>query len=301
MKTQIDSRGAIALDRLRVLDFFALTKPELTFLSVLTALAGYALGAGGDLSGKLVLHLLMGTALVGGGAGAINQVLERSFDALMKRTERRPIPSGKLSPLEGGVFGIVLTVGGIIELAVFVNMLTVMLAALTIITYLFLYTPLKRITPLSTIVGGIPGALPPIMGWTAARNEITFASCSVLFAILFLWQMPHFLSLAWVYREDYDRAGYRLLTVLDPEGRRTALHVLSSTILLIPTTLFLTVVANLGPIYAAGALLLGMSFLVLTGRLYVERSVSAARTVFFASLLYLPGLLLFMVADRLLL
>jgi protoheme IX farnesyltransferase len=301
MKTEIDNRGTLTLERLRAFDYLVLTKPELTFLSVLTALAGYALGVKSEFHGSVVLHLLAGTAFVGGGAGALNQVMERSYDFLMKRTERRPIPSGRLSPLEGRIFGILLTAGGILELAMFVNALTALLATLTSVTYLFLYTPLKRITPFSTVVGGIPGALPPVMGWAAARNEISLAGCAVLFGILFLWQMPHFLSLAWLYRKDYERAGYRLLTVMDAEGRRTSFHTLTSTILLVPVTLLLAPAVNLGPVYVAGALVLGLSFLALAGRLYVRRSASDARAVFFASLLYLPGLMAAMVVDRLLL
>jgi protoheme IX farnesyltransferase len=297
MRTDIGSKGEIAIGRSRVADYVALTKPELTFLSVLTALAGYYLGSGGSLSGMGMLHTLLGTAMVGGGAGAINQYMERHLDALMKRTEQRPLPAGRVSAGEALVFGTALTLAGILELVLLVNPLTGFLAALTSVTYLFLYTPLKRITPFSTLVGGIPGALPPVMGWTAARNEIN-AAAWVLFGILFLWQMPHFLSLAWMYRKDYARAGYRLLTVLDTKGTRTVFYIIASTTALVPVSGLLSATGSTGTIYAAGALLAGIALLVPAVRLASARSSSAARVLFFASLLYLPALMLALVLDR---
>jgi protoheme IX farnesyltransferase len=297
MRTDIGSKGEIAIERSRVADYVALTKPELTFLSVLTALAGYYLGSGGSLSGMGMLHTLLGTAMVGGGAGAINQYMERHLDALMKRTEQRPLPAGRVSAGEALVFGTALTLAGILELVLLVNPLTGFLAALTSVTYLFLYTPLKRITPFSTLVGGIPGALPPVMGWTAARNEIN-AEAWVLFGILFLWQMPHFLSLAWMYRKDYARAGYRLLTVLDTKGTRTVFYIIASTTALVPVSGLLSATGSTGTIYAAGALLAGIALLVPAVRLASARSSSAARVLFFASLLYLPALMLALVLDR---
>lgn len=297
MRTDIATKGTIALERSRVADYIALTKPELTFLSVLTALAGYYLGTGGTLAGFGVLHTLMGTAMVGGGAGAINQYMERHFDALMKRTEQRPLPAGRLSPAEVLAFGSALTVAGILDLTLFVNPLTGCLAALTSVTYLFLYTPLKRITPFSTLVGGIPGAIPPVMGWTAARNEIN-AEAWVLFGILFLWQMPHFLSLAWMYRKDYARAGYRLLTVVDEKGTRTVVSILVSTAVLLPVSGLLTATGSTGAIYAMGALVAGIALLVPAVRLAHARSSGAARTLFIASLVYLPVLMLALVLDR---
>ena len=300
MRTDIGSKGVLALERSRAADYIALTKPELTFLSVLTALAGYYLGTEGTMPGMGVLHTLLGTAMVGGGAGAINQYIERHFDALMKRTEQRPLPAGRISPGEALGFGTALTVAGILELALLVNPLTGFLALLTSATYLFLYTPLKRVTPFSTLVGGIPGALPPVMGWTAARNEIN-AEAWVLFGILFLWQMPHFLSLAWMYRKDYARAGYRLLTVLDTEGTRTGFYIIASTAALVPVSGLLTATGSTGSVYAAGALLAGIAFLVPAIRLAMARSSAAARVLFFASLLYLPALMLALVLDRIIL
>ncbi|HTY58391.1 MAG TPA: heme o synthase, partial [Bacteroidota bacterium] len=233
MRTHLTTRGTLALERSRAMDYITLTKPELTFLSVLTALAGYYLGAGGVFAGGGLFHTLLGTAMVGGGSGALNQYIERRYDAQMKRTENRPLPSGRIAPLEALLFGLFLSVGGIVYLALAVNMLTGSLAAVTCVTYISLYTPLKRLTPLATLIGGIPGALPPVMGWTAATNEISLPAL-ILFAILFFWQMPHFLSLAWMYRKDYARAGYRLLAVGDTSGGKTAAQSLLHACLLIP-------------------------------------------------------------------
>ena len=299
MRTHMTTRGSgtLALDRSRAMDYIALTKPELTILSVLTALAGYYLGAGGVLQGIGLIHTLLGTAMVGGGSGALNQYIERRFDAQMKRTENRPLPSGRIAPLEALLFGLLLSCGGIVYLAVSVNMLTALLAAVTCVTYLSLYTPLKRLTPLATLIGGIPGALPPVMGWTAATGEIS-SGAMVLFGILFFWQMPHFLSLAWMYRKDYARAGYRLLAVMDPEGSRTATQALLHTCLLIPVSLLLLRWGGAGVIYGVSAAVLGAGFLLFAVLLLLQRTSGAARKLFFASLMYLPALMLAMVLDR---
>ena len=298
MRPTLDTQGTIAIDRSRVLDYLTLTKPELTLLSVLTALAGFYLGISGPIHGLLLVHTLLGTALVGGGAGALNQYMERHYDALMRRTEKRPLPAGRLSPVEVLVFGVSIATIGILQLALLVNILTGFLAVVTLTTYLFLYTPLKRITALSTLVGGIPGALPPVMGWTAARNEITVEAW-VLFGILFFWQMPHFLSLAWMYRKDYARAGYRLLTVGDPDGGSTTKHILVHTSALLLISLLPTMLGHLGLLYLVVALLLGLVFLLISAQLFVARSNAAARRLFIASLLYLPALLIVMVVDKL--
>jgi len=279
------------------MDYITLTKPELTFLSVLTALAGYYLGAGGILEGTGVIHTLLGTALIGGGSGALNQYIERRYDAQMKRTENRPLPSGRIAPLEALFFGLLLASGGILYLALCVNPLTASLGAFTCVTYLSLYTPLKRLTPLATLVGGIPGALPPVMGWTAATNAVN-SGAVILFGILFFWQMPHFLSLAWMYRKDYARAGYRLLAVLDTGGVRTATQAFLCTCLLIPVSLLLVGGAGAGMTYAVTAAILGAVFLLFALLLLRRRTSGAARRLFFASLLYLPALMLAMVIDR---
>ena len=297
MRSNLDPHGAIALERSRFADYLTLTKPELTFLSVVTALAGFYMGTGETIALALLLHTLVGTALVGGGAGALNQYIERDLDGLMRRTENRPLPSGRLGPWEVLIFGSLLSLAGLAQLSLFVNALTGFLAAATLVSYLFLYTPLKRITPLSTLVGGIPGAIPPMMGWAAVRNEIG-QEAWILFAILFLWQMPHFFSLAWMYRKDYARAGYKMLTVLDPKGNRTGRQILFYCGALIPTTMIPVLAGYTGFAYMICALFLGTAFLLSGIHLVKTRSNDSARRVFLVSLLYLPALLLLMVIDR---
>ena len=301
MKTDLTTRGdgTLAVERSRTMDYITLTKPELTLLSVLTALAGYYMGAGGVLEGTGVIHTLLGTAMVGGGSGALNQYIERRYDALMKRTENRPLPSGRIAPREALLFGLLLSCGGIVYLGACVNMLTALLAAVTCVTYLSLYTPLKRLTPLSTLIGGIPGALPPVMGWTAACNEIS-SGALILFGILFFWQMPHFLSLAWMYRKDYARAGYRILAVRDAGGGKTATHAVLHTCMLVPVSLLLLRWGGAGMMYGVSAAILGSGFLSVALLLLIRRTSGAARRLFFASLMYLPALMLAMVLDRVL-
>lgn len=293
--------------RSRTLDYLELMKPELTSLSVLTTLCGFYLATAGSFNVWLFLHTAIGTAFVGGGAGALNQYIERDLDVLMRRTERRPLPAGRLMPSEALLFGTVISLLGIFELTLFTNWLTGFLATLTSTTYLFLYTPLKRITPLATVVGGIPGAIPPMMGWTAVRNSISLEAW-ILFAILFCWQMPHFFSLAWMYRKDYARAGFKLLTVVDEDGRRTGRQIMIYCIALIPATLVTTLLGFTGVLYFVSAGVLGFSFLFFavlfarysgedrTGNLLAANFYS--RRIFFASLLYLPALLIMMSVDK---
>ena len=297
----------MARSRSRMLDYVELMKPELTFLSVLSALCGFYLGTHGTFQWWLFFHVAMGTTLLGGGAGALNQYIERSYDALMKRTERRPLPAGRLLPAEALIFGCALAVAGLMELTLCTNLLTGFLGALTFTTYIFLYTPLKRITPFSTIVGGIPGALPPMMGWTAVRNEVTVEAW-ILFAILFCWQMPHFFSLAWMYRKDYARAGFKMLTVIDSDGHKTGNQILFFTIALLPATVMTTVLGLTGTFYGITAMLIGVAFLAYgvllrhhTRNGHVQDSQKAnlyARKLFFASLVYLPVLMLVMSIDK---
>jgi protoheme IX farnesyltransferase len=294
-------------ERSRILDYIELTKPELTSLSVLTALCGFYLATSGAFDVWRFIHVVIGTACLGGGAGALNQYVERKYDAMMKRTERRPLPAGRVAPGEALAFGWLLSMFGILDLLIFTNYLTAALGAITFVSYLFLYTPLKRVTPLATFVGGIPGALPPVMGWTAVRNEITVESW-ILFAILFCWQMPHFFSLAWMYRKDYARAGFKMLSVVDEKGTRTARQVMAYCFALIPASVVATLVGATGPAYLVGALLLGVFFLVLS--LLFARSVAGpaaggyarantySRRIFFASLVYLPALMLLMALDK---
>lgn len=292
--------------RLKAFDYVELMKPELTGLSVLTALCGFFLAAN-EFHIADFLWMGLGTLLVGGGAGTLNQYAERNFDALMRRTERRPLPAGRLSTTEVLLFGISLSIGGLGLLAVATNLLTVFLGAATLISYLFFYTPLKRRTPWSTLVGGIPGALPPVMGWSAATNEIG-TGAYVLFAILFFWQVPHFLSLAWIYRKDYLRAGYRTLCVVDTDGRRTGRHILVSLIALSIVSVGTSFVGITGLFYLGGSLLLGLAFFAYgilfqqsTGGLpaNLARKNFYSRQLFFASLIYLPVLMILMTVDKL--
>ena len=294
MKPIAEMQGGLVLARPKVLDYVTLVKPELTLLSVGTTLIGYLLGASDHFRPLLFFYTFIGTALVGGGAGALNQFIEREFDALMRRTQDRPLPAGRTSPPAAMLFGIVLAVLGVAILSILVNLLTGFLACATLATYLFLYTPLKRITPLSTIVGAVPGALPPVMGWTAARNAIDGPAWG-LFAVLFLWQMPHFLSLAWVYRKDYERAGYRMLTVLDPEGTRTALQMLFFSAGLIPASIILGWSSGLTPVFILGTVSIGAAFTLTSVHFMRLRSNRAARQVFVASILYLLAWMSFLV------
>jgi protoheme IX farnesyltransferase len=288
-----------------LLDYAELMKPELTSLSVLTTLCGFYLATKGQFDWTLFLHTALGTMFVGGGAGALNQYIERSFDALMKRTERRPLPAGRLEPIAVLTFGTLLSILGMFQLTFLVNPLTGFLAFITFTTYLFLYTPLKRISPISTLVGGIPGALPPMMGWTAVRNELGIEAW-ILFAILYCWQMPHFFSLAWMYRKDYARAGFRILTVTDESGVRTGRQLLGYCIALVPVSIAPSVFGMTGSATTFGAIVLGVAFLynsVLVVK-YAGTNETLARVnlysrrLFFASLLYLPALMLLMSLDK---
>ena len=291
----------------RTIDYLALTKPELTGLSVLTALCGFYLGTPGPIDYWRFFHVALGTALVGGGAGALNQFIERGYDALMKRTERRPLPAGRLQPLEGLIFGCVASMLGIIDLCLFTNILTGFLAAATFATYIFLYTPLKRITPYSTLIGAVPGALPPVLGWAAARNEVNLGA-ALLFAIVFCWQMPHFLSLAWMYRRDYARAGFKILTVADPDGKRTSHEIVAYSIALVPVSLLPAFAGMTGLASMAGAIILSLAFLSISVMLSRHagnpqtiiggKFNSYSRRLFFASLVYLPSLLLLIALDK---
>lgn len=289
---QIDAR-----QRSRFADFVELTKPRLTMLSVLTTLAGYWVGTSGPLDLMHVVHTLAGTFLVGGGCGALNMYIEREYDARMRRTMTRPLPAGRLRPSEVLVFGLVISVLGLAWLAIAVNLLTAFLGLATLVSYVLLYTPMKRYSTLNTVVGAIPGALPPVMGWAAARGSLG-PEAIVLFGILFFWQMPHFLALAWMYRRDYERAGYKMLTVLDPDGGSTSRQILLYTAALLPISLIPTLFGIAGAFYFFGALAIGLGFLGFGGLLAVSRKNVHAKWLFYYSLLYLPVLLLAMVIDR---
>jgi protoheme IX farnesyltransferase len=298
MKATVESLSAAALaDKGRVAVFCELIKARLTFLVLLTTLVGFYVGVRGAMDYVLLLHTLLGTGLVASGAAALNQFLERQHDARMRRTEDRPLPSGRLLPDTALMFGGVSSAAGLIDLALAVNLLTSLLGAVTLCSYLFIYTPLKRVTTLNTAIGAVPGALPPLMGWTAARGEINVEGWS-LFAILFFWQLPHFLAIAWMYRDDYAKAGFAMLPVFDPDGQRTAGQTFSHTLGLLPISLCPFLLRLDGVVYLAGALVLGLAFLWQAAQFSRDLTVQRARQLFYASILYLPLLLGLMVWDK---
>jgi protoheme IX farnesyltransferase len=274
-----------------------LFKARLTAFVLLTTAVGYYLGSRGPLSWSGLLHTLTGTGLLAAGAAALNQFLEREHDARMKRTEDRPLPAGRLRPQTVLLLGGALTVAGMMFLAALVNLLTSVLGILTLVCYVFVYTPLKRVTTLNTLVGAIPGALPPLMGWTGATNQVT-AGGWALFAILFFWQLPHFYAIAWMYRDDYAKAGFAMLPVVDTTGERTGRQAVSHTLGLLTMSLFPVVFGLAGVVYGAGALVLGAGFLVMAIRFSRRMTAPRARALFFASIIYLPLLLALLVFDK---
>jgi protoheme IX farnesyltransferase len=274
-----------------------LVKARLTFLVLLTTLVGFYMGSGTAVDLTLMSMTLLGTALLACGAASLNQLAEREHDAKMRRTESRPLPAGKLQPDTVLLIGAGASVAGLLTLAFTVNLLTSFLGALTLVSYLFVYTPLKRKTWLNTAIGAIPGALPPLMGWTAARNELDASGWS-LFAILFFWQIPHFFAIAWMYREDYAQAGFVMLPNVDPEGFRTARQAVNHTFGLLLMSLLPVALGLAGAVYLAGAIVLGGMFLVCALKFSKSLTMGAARKLFFASIIYLPLLLILMVVDR---
>ena len=277
--------------------FGELMKPRLTLLVLLTTLVGFYVGFRGPMNYLLMLHTLLGTALVAGGAAALNQLLEREHDAKMKRTMGRPLPSGRLQPTTVLIYGAACSATGLIWLALAVNLLTSFLGAVTLVLYLFVYTPLKRVTWLNTAIGAVPGALPPLMGWTAARGAVT-AEGWVLFAILCFWQLPHFLAIAWIYRDEYAKAGFVMLPIVDAEGFRTGRQAVSHALGLLPISLFPFLLHLSGMVYLAGALVLGVGYLWCAVRFSQRLTLPSARQLFYASILYLPLLLIVMVLDK---
>jgi protoheme IX farnesyltransferase len=294
------SSEAVALTgtRARALDFVALGKPRLNFLVVVSALAGYVMGAS-EGSGMLrLVGMLVGTGLVAGGASAFNQVYERDVDALMRRTRLRPLPDGRVQPAEALAFAAAVSATGLLILAATANLLSAAVAFATLLTYVVVYTPLKRRTSLATVIGAIPGALPPVIGWAAARGSLSREAWT-LFGIVFLWQLPHFLAIAWMFRDDYGRAGFPLLPVVEPDGRSTCRQALLYAAALIPLSLVPTLMGLAGEVYFAAALVLGLAFLALTVRFARTRTVRDARRLFFSSIIYLPLIWILMIADKL--
>jgi heme o synthase len=285
LNSRLRLRSAVLLS-----DYWALTKPEVNTLIAVATFAGFYLGYPGRLSNFpfwLLIHTLAGTLLVASGTATLNQYLERRFDAQMRRTARRPLAAGRLRPEPALRFGILLSVTGGIYLALAVNALASLLAAATLVSYLFIYTPLKRKTPLCTLAGAFPGAMPPLIGWAAATGTLSLAAW-VLYAMLFLWQFPHFMAIAWIYREDYARAGYLVL----PQGERMGAFVALGTVLplslLLIVVLSLTLLGRTGPQYAIAAVILATTFLYCGIQLALHRSNAVARRLLLASIIYVP-------------
>jgi heme o synthase len=283
--------------RERLAAYAELTKPRITFLIVLTSAAGFALGSRGSVNYAALANAMFGIALLSSGIATLNQYMERDLDSLMRRTANRPLPSGRLLPWEALAFGVGLTVLAEIYLAVLVNPLSALLGLTVISGYLFAYTPLKTKTTLSTMVGAFPGAVPPLIGWAAARGEIGIEAW-VLFAILFLWQFPHFLAIAWMYREDYSRAGILMLPVVEPDGRVTAQQIVVYTVMLLPVSLLPVALGLSGKVYLYGAIVLGLLFLYSSLRAAISKSRQEARRLLLASVIYLPLLFILMVLNR---
>jgi protoheme IX farnesyltransferase len=284
--------------RTRPKDFWELTKPRMNFLVLVTTMAGFYMAARGWGGWGRFLSTLLGTALTAAGASVLNQVMERDYDALMRRTVNRPLPAGRVRPIEAWLFGTALSIRGIAVLATLVNWLTALLGAITLVTYLFLYTPAKRHTTLCTIIGAVPGALPAMMGVTAVDGAITLPALA-LFGVLFVWQMPHFLSIAILYRDDYARGGFQMLPVLDESLEATARQIVLYCLTLIPVALVPVMLNMAGQVYFAAALLLGTAFLVFAVIWARRKSRVEARRFFLASIVYLPALLAVMMFDKL--
>jgi protoheme IX farnesyltransferase len=280
----------------RAADFVELSKPRITFLVVLTAAVGYALGAPVFQAG-VFLAVLCGTALVAGGASALNQYAEREADGRMFRTRGRPLPAGRLSPAEALAFGLAISAAGLAVLAAGANPLTFALGLAALASYVLAYTPLKRVTSLCTVVGAVPGAIPPLMGWAAGHGALDRTAWA-LFAVLFLWQLPHFLALAWMYREDYARGGFPMLAVSDTDGGSTGRQALLYSAALLPVTLAAGLFAGAGRFFLWGGLAAGLAFLAGAALFARRREVAWARRLFLASVLYLPMVLGLMVFDR---
>jgi protoheme IX farnesyltransferase len=278
-------------------DYIELTKPRITWLILMSTAVGYFFGARDAWSFWSILHTILGTALIASGTAALNQWYEREADRKMRRTADRPIPSGRLSPKRALIFGILLSLLGFFELALGVNWLSGSLGLFTLLSYLFLYTPLKQRTPLSTLVGAFPGAMPPMIGYAAASGALD-SQAWTLFAILFLWQFPHFLAIAWMYREDYERAGIRMLPVVQPSGEGTARQIVLYSLALIPVSMVPSLLGMSGKIYFFGALALGLWYLYSGVRVAFDRTILRARAVLLVSVIYLPLIYGLMLLDR---
>ena len=296
MKT---AAAAVPLSASRIADFISLTKPRLNSLVVVTAGLGFYLGTTGPLRWWGLVHTVVGSALVAGAAAAFNQIAERDLDQSMDRTRVRPLPSGRVHPDEARRFALVLAVVGVVQLALFTNVIAAGVALATLLSYVVVYTPLKRRTHWAALVGAVPGALPPVIGWAAARDALTVEGWT-LFAIVLVWQLPHFHALSWLYRDDFERAGFPVLAVIDDSGTRTSRHALVYTLALFPVSLTPAAVGLAGTTYAIGALAVNIVFVLVTVRFAIDPTSAHARTVFRTSLVYLPLLWGLLVAERVL-
>ena len=283
--------------RSRATDYVALAKPRLNLLVVMSAVAGYAMAHGDTTDFAGLGWMVVGTGLVSGGASAINQVIERETDGLMRRTRQRPLPDGRLTAVEALAFAGILSVSGLFVLAAGVNLLSAMVALATLASYAVVYTPLKKRTSFATVIGAIPGALPPVIGWAAAADALSQGAW-VLFGIVFLWQLPHFLALAWMYREDYRKAGIVVLPSSDPDGSMTGRQMVANLLALVPASLLPCLAGIAGTAYFVGAILLSVGFLAFGIAFAWNRSQARARRVFLASLAYLPALLTLLAVAR---
>ena len=282
----------------RLVDFYELTKPRMNFLVVVTTMVGFYMALPAGFSDwALLLHTLLGTAMAAAGASVLNQYVERRYDALMHRTSNRPLPAGRVSPVEALALGVLLSTGGTLYLAAAVNGLTAALGVFTIASYVFLYTPMKRWTTLCTVVGAVPGAIPPLMGWSAAADALP-AQAWALFGILFFWQMPHFLAIAILYRDDYAAGGFQMLPVVDEGLVATGRQMLLYGLALIPVSLMPVLLRMAGPLYFVAAVVLGVGFLGFGLACALRKTRTDARKMFFASIVYLPLLFAVLMLDK---
>ncbi len=282
----------------RLADYLALTKPRLNSLVVVTAGIGYYLGAAGQLHIARLVESVLGIALVAGGAAGLNQIYERDTDSLMFRTRMRPLAAQRVTPAEARIFSFALVVIGLAIVATTANLLAAFLAVLTVVSYNGIYTPMKRRSQLATLVGAVPGALPPMIGWVAARGALT-PEAWALFAIVFVWQIPHFMAIAWLYRADFSRAGFPLLPVVEPTGKSTARQAVLFSIVLVPLSLAPYFLKMSGPVYAVGATAGSIALLYLAVSFGLKRTDERARRLFLGSITYLPLLWGMLILDRL--
>jgi protoheme IX farnesyltransferase len=291
------AREGAALDTpSRLRDFYELTKPRMNFLVVCTTAVGYSMAPHHG-HWTMLLHTILGTAMTAGSASVLNQLVERDYDALMPRTRNRPLPGGRVSPMEALAWGVVLGVAGIGYLLLMVNVLTALLGALTLASYVWVYTPMKRVTSLNTVIGAVPGAIPPMMGWSAVTGNLG-PEALALFGIMFLWQMPHFLAIAILYKRDYAAGGFKMLPVIDPNLRLTSRMIVLYGLALVPVTLLPVGLGLAGSVYLAGAVVMGLAFLSYCVSCAVSKENQDARKLFFASIIYLPLLFAVMMIDK---